>query len=96
MLIKTVKSLCEKEKITIAELERKTEIGNGSIRRWNESSPNAKSLMKIADFFNVSVDYLLGRAEFTPKTVAIAAKVQSLNPEKQNLLDKYIDALLAS
>ena len=31
----------------------------------NESSPSLKMLIKLADFFNVSTDYLLDRTELT-------------------------------
>lgn len=45
----------------IAELERKLDISNGTINKWDKSQPNTKTLMKIADYFNVTTDFLLGR-----------------------------------
>lgn len=45
----------------IAELERKLDISNGTINKWDKSQPTAKTLMKIADYFNVTTDFLLGR-----------------------------------
>lgn len=47
--------------MTIAELERKLNFSNGQIRRWQKANPNAEHLRAIADYFDVSVDYLLGR-----------------------------------
>lgn len=44
-------------------MERKTGISNGQIRRWNTSSPKIENIQKVADYFNVSVDYLLGRTQ---------------------------------
>lgn len=62
-LVERIKSLATKKKVTFAEIERKTGISNGQIRRWNTSSPKIENIQKVADYFNVSVDYLLGRTD---------------------------------
>lgn len=62
-LVERIKNLCEERKITIAELERNTGISNGQIRKWNSTKPGIDKLNIIADYFDVSVDYLLGRTE---------------------------------
>ncbi|MGN7409938.1 helix-turn-helix domain-containing protein [Sporosarcina sp. SAFN-010] len=64
-LVNRIKKLCTMKKVTIAEVERKTGISNGQIRRWDTSSPKTENVQKVADYFNVSVDYLLGRTEET-------------------------------
>lgn len=63
VLIARIKFLCDKKKVTFAEVERKIGISNGQIRRWDKTSPNSETLKKVADYFNVSVDYLLGRTD---------------------------------
>lgn len=60
-LVERVKKLCSDQKITLAELERKTNLSNGVIRRWDEKTPGIDKLQKVADYFDVSTDYLLGR-----------------------------------
>lgn len=45
---------------TIAELERKLDISNGTISKWDKAKPTTDPLTKIAKFFDVSTDYLLG------------------------------------
>lgn len=47
---------------SVAELERKLDIANGTINKWDKSAPGTKALEKIADYFNVTVDFLLGRS----------------------------------
>lgn len=56
-----VKKLAEEQKITIVELEEKLGFGRNSLYSWKKKTPNGDSLQKVADYFNVSTDYLLGR-----------------------------------
>ncbi|MET3507076.1 transcriptional regulator with XRE-family HTH domain [Halalkalibacter oceani] len=58
-----IKTLCDERKVTFAEVERKIGISNGQIRRWDKVSPKSETLNKVADYFDVSVDYLLGRTD---------------------------------
>lgn len=60
-LIHRIKELADDKKLTFAEIERKVGLSNGQIRRWNSSSPKIDNIQKVADFFDVSTDYLLGR-----------------------------------
>lgn len=57
-----IKTLANGRKMTVAELERKLDLSNGSVSKWAKSTPNSKYLEKVADYFDVSVDYLLGRS----------------------------------
>lgn len=60
-LVEKIKELCALREETIASLERKMDFGNGTIRKWDNTTPSGDKLAKVADFFCVSVDYLLGR-----------------------------------
>lgn len=73
-----IQELCDEHspKITIAELERKLNLSNGSIRRWSDSSPRSESLAKVAKYFGVSMDYLDGQTDIKEKAddlVSLAA-----------------------
>ncbi len=56
-------SLLKAKKCTAADVSRATGISNGLLGdyRHGRKNPSPKNLSKIADFFGVSVDYLLGR-----------------------------------
>ena len=54
-----VRALCQRDGISVSELEKKLSIGNGTIGRWDNSKPRAEVLSKVASFFSVSSDYLL-------------------------------------
>lgn len=66
MLIERIKELCFGQSITFAELERRTGISNGTIARWEKSEPRIGSVLKVADYFGVSLDWLVGREAETP------------------------------
>jgi len=58
-----VKDLCEKQGISLNTLEEKLELGKNSLYGLKRNQPSAERLQQIADYFNVSTDYLLGRTE---------------------------------
>ena len=64
MIYTKVAQLCKQRGISISKLEKEVGIGNGTIGRWEKSSPTVESIKKVADYFGVSVDSLISA---TPK-----------------------------
>lgn len=62
-IVDRIKELCSSKETNMASLERELNLSKGSISKWAKSSPNSEGLQKVADYFHVSVDYLLGRDE---------------------------------
>lgn len=58
-----IKELANQRKVSVAELERTLGFGNGSISKWNKQSPSTEKLKQVADYFQVSLDYLVGRSD---------------------------------
>ena len=58
-----VKELCKKQGISINTLEERVGFSRNSLYSWRNSSPKPEKLNVIADYFNVSTDYLLGRTD---------------------------------
>lgn len=58
-----VKELCKKQGISINTLEERVGFSRNSLYSWRNSSPKPEKLSVIADYFNVSTDYLLGRTD---------------------------------
>lgn len=56
--VERIRELCSQWNTNFAEIERKLGIGNGIIARWKKSKPRADTLKKVADYFNVTVEYL--------------------------------------
>ncbi|HGF8088946.1 TPA: helix-turn-helix domain-containing protein [Enterococcus faecium] len=55
--------LTSQKNMTLTELERKLDFSQSSIRKWDNQPPGIKKLQKVADYFDVSTDYLLGRTD---------------------------------
>lgn len=60
-----IKELARLKGISIRELEKQLGFSNGLIRQWTKGTKTT-SLEKVANYFNVSTDYLLGR-DASPK-----------------------------
>ena len=62
-LFEKIKELCQKRGISINLLEETLGYSRNTIYSMKNKKPNAERLQEIADYFNVSTDYLLGRTE---------------------------------
>lgn len=74
------------EKVTQYQLSKAIGVSTGNISDWKSgrSAPKAEALAKIADYFHVSTDYLLGRTDDkTPPSAAGADPLRSI------LLDNF-------
>lgn len=59
LIFKRVKEMAEKKGISVSELEANCNIGNGTISKWKNSSPTITNLKKVADYFDVPIEYFL-------------------------------------
>ena len=56
-----IRQLCQNRNITINKLESELGMSQYSIGRWKSStSPTIDKISKIAEYFHVSIDYLVG------------------------------------
>ena len=58
-----VRELAKKQGLSLNQLEEKLEFGKNSLYGLKKNQPSSKIIQKIADYFNVSTDYLLGRTD---------------------------------
>jgi|SRR5699024_2612242 len=58
-----IKKLCDEQGLSIVELEEKVGFGRNALYKWKKQSPKTETLEKVADYFDVSTDYLLGRTD---------------------------------
>lgn len=86
MLFDRIKFLCEQRKISITELEERVGFGKNSIYKWKTQMPKIDKLQAIADYFDVTTDYLLGRTD-TPEFTKRDEK------DIQNTLSELLEGL---
>lgn len=60
MLYENIVRLCKERNISIARLEKECGLGNATIRGWSVSSPSLANAQKIAEFFGLTVNDLIG------------------------------------
>lgn len=100
--VNVIKKLCAAKGISIPELERELDFGKGSIYNWNKSYPNLNNLIKVADYFNVSIDSLIGREVHAnqthnePAITMAARKCEGELTADETLLLKRLARLLVS
>lgn len=58
-----IKELAEKRGKSLPAVSADLKFSDNLFYRWKTSNPKASDLAKVADYFHVSVDYLLGRDE---------------------------------
>ena len=59
MIYTNIKALADKKGLSIAEIEKRAGLGNGTIGKWREAKPLADSLAKVAKVLNVSINTLV-------------------------------------
>jgi len=85
---KRLKALREELGIKQTELARNLDISASTIGMYeqNRRTPDAEMLSKIAEYFNVTTDYLLCRTD--TKSVVKKDKIDELEEENKILFDK--------
>ncbi len=97
-----VKQLSEKKKISIVELEEKLGFSRNSLYSWKRNKPSVEKLQKVADYFHVSTDYLLGREsqgrqniDITPAitnpAITLSFKGRIIPPEEVEMIRRIIE-----
>jgi len=85
-LYKRIEKLAKKKGIGVHKVALSIGLNRSAIYSWKRVTPPVKTLIKIADYFNVSVDYILGRADSPDIEYHIEKDVQK---DINNILDVF-------
>lgn len=88
--------LCEKHNTKPNAVAKELGFSTAICTKWkNGSDPSGKSIAKIAEYFNVSTDYLLGQKSEIDKQLdgvdfALLSETENLTMEQKEDVLKYI------
>ena len=94
VLVEKIKRLCNARGISVPKLEDALGFGAGTISKWKKSAPGSDKLVKVAEYFQVSTDYLLGIENsnyYTNEETAKLAQEVYDNPDLRILFDASRD-----
>ncbi|PLW61237.1 helix-turn-helix domain-containing protein [Lactococcus lactis] len=80
-VFEAIKNLADKQGKNVKTVAIDVGLSENAIYGWKKTKPKADDLAKVADYFHVSVDYLLGREEL--KTTNEPVDLKKLISEKK-------------
>ena len=86
-----IKELCAENNMTINKLESEMGMSPASIAKWRKSvSPTIEKISKIASYFHVSIDYLVGASDIrsTADTMAGDPDCITLQRARERMTDR--------
>lgn len=97
-----IKELAYKKGISIRKLEETLKLGNGSIKRWEKSTPGIDKVQLVADYFNVSIDYLVGNdssdnsTDLNEEKAIFSFDGKPVTPEERAIINNVLKGLRES
>ena len=79
-MVDRINELAQKMGVSISAIEKAVGLSNGIIGKWRKQSPSCDKLKLVADYLNVSIDYLLTGKE---------NQVTTLSTDEQEFLESY-------
>jgi transcriptional regulator with XRE-family HTH domain len=80
-----IREICQEHNINLPKLEAELGFGKGTISKWDKSAPSIDKLMKVADYFKISLDELV-----------YTIRIYDIRPEEQRKMPKDLKKLLKS
>lgn len=92
--------LMEERNVTAAQVTKEAGLTSGLLTQWKQrkQKPSTEAIVKLATYFNVSVDYLLGLTDENDKLATgsgkeqlseFAVMLEKLSPEALEQVKKY-------
>ena len=87
-----LKELRETEGISMMQLANALGVSNAAICKWENgvAEPKVSYLIKISDFFDCTVDYLVGKTnDYTSGDITKVVAPQKLSLKEKQLIDSF-------
>lgn len=92
MIFERIQELAKKRDKSLQDIAVELDFSKNLFYRWKTSEPKARDIEKVADYFDVSVDYLLGREQkqLTEDDLSVLFRLntEGLSDEKKEKVKK--------
>ncbi|MGC0310718.1 helix-turn-helix domain-containing protein [Streptococcus sp. CL9.43] len=85
-----IKELADKQKISLNILEEKLGYSTNYLYSLKKGNPKSDRLQEIADYFNVSTDYLLGRTDNPAISSDLVTTADGRTVDLSNLRERVV------
>lgn len=96
-MVERIRELCKMNGISMRKLESTLGIGNGTIKDWDASSPSLVRVKKVADYFGITIDNLVGDEPIAvlKKYPQLDLAISQLNTDGVKMLTIFAEGLVA-
>ncbi|MGO5385315.1 helix-turn-helix domain-containing protein [Ligilactobacillus salivarius] len=77
-----IKDVASEKNLTVKDIEKALNFSNGSLRKWVNNA-NSERLIQVANYLDVSTDYLLGRTNIQDKASDRIRKLEKYVPVRE-------------
>lgn len=74
-MVERLQRIAKERGTNFKQIEQKCGIGNGTMRRWDVQTPRLDKIKAVADYLNVSIDYLVYGSSVSATPPAESTKV---------------------
>ena len=95
MLGNIIKELRKKKRMTQRDLAKAMKVSQQTVGAWEtgRAIPGADTLSELADYFNVTTDYLLGKPEMKKETdIAVAYNGKPISDDDRAMAKSLLQA----
>lgn len=97
-LVDKIKMLAREKGVTLETVNRDLGFSENLISSWRHREPSVSSLIKVADYFHVSIDFLLSRIDnetlspLTPKEEKLLhiLRTKSLSDMQMDIITNHV------
>lgn len=82
-----IKKLCRQKGVTVTGTERELGFARGSLCKVNTSAPSMEKVRKLAEYFEVDIEYLMNNGE-------VSKQEQKLNARDERDIKKDLDSIM--
>lgn len=83
-----IEKLRKEAGLSQGKLEKELGFSNGSISKWKNSNPTYERLQKVANFFNVPIEYLASGENEEPSKKLTSRDERDIAKDLNNIMEK--------